>query len=242
MIEAKRIIELLSESMFYPCSEDDGTPIKRCQHMFPLYVYVDYYFEKENIGKTLKYHDLVEEKELSPEELFNKSWEELYKEYEYFIKKLPFEFHNPYIVVCDFRHQETNKHILTVNIKFEAVAMYKELYIKNNTKPKGLAHLRCGLGFGGNYVSYIDELCRALLSNPAGLPEYILVDSLCVPGRGDYLPILIYYEQINEWKYYRPSYREHGVDRLYKIRYKGGNIMKKHDLLEFLKMIQGEIV
>ena len=229
-ININEIKKLLPESMFYPCSADDGTPIKRCGTMLPLYIYVDYYLKKEEIRNTLRGYTLLIEKEISPEEFFGCSWDALVKKYSRYIEMLPFEFEDPYILAAKFVNNETSEILYCVNIKFEALATFQELYLKNNITPKGLAHIRCGIGFGGNYAFYVWELQRLLLR--AGLPQYILCDKLCVPGMGDYLRILRKYKLVNRWKYYRLAYTEKGYDRLYSLR---TNIIKysMEDLIKF---------
>ncbi|MEN3014265.1 MAG: M28 family peptidase [Endomicrobiia bacterium] len=232
MIEVSTIYKLLPESMFYPCSEDDGTPIKRCKHLFPLYIYVDYSIPKEKLINRLKYHRLVCIKEFTPEEFFGRSWDVIISEYKTYIEKLPFEFKDPYILGCEFEHEISGEKIITVRIKFEGIAMLEELYIKRGIKPKGLAHLRCGVGFGGNYHDYVRILNEKLLNNPAGLPEFILCDSLCSPFHADYLPVIKKYKPIRRWRYFRPAYNEHGIDTLYRIKQ-----VKRYSLVELLKMV-----
>lgn len=218
--------------MYYPCSEDDGTPIKRCGETFPLYVYCDYNLPRESIINRLVGYNLIEEKELDAKDLFDKSWDELINLYNDNIKKLHFEFKDPYIVLSEFVNRGGKGRILTLNIKFEAISVFEELYIKRGIIPKGLTHIKCGIGFGGNYSDYVSILNSKLLNNRIGLPKYVLADSLCVPGHGDYLPVIKMYKGIKSWEYYRPAYRESGIDTLYELKE-----AQKYDLLEILKSV-----
>jgi hypothetical protein len=229
MTYAQEVLGLLDRSMFYPCSEDDGTPIKRCGNQFPLYVYCDYSLSKNSIVNRLRGYELVEVADIDAVDLFGKSFPEMEREYHERLVGLPLRYEDPYILFARFKRIGTNECIITVNIRFEAIGVYKELYLRRKIVPQGFAHLRCGIGFGGNYYTYVKELNDLLSTH--GLPEYLLSDELCTRGRGDYLDILRNYRCINTWPYYRPAYRQSGVDNLYKRR----DALEKYSLLHLIQ-------
>jgi hypothetical protein len=59
----------------------------------------------------------------------------------------------------------------------EGVASFMGLYIRRGISPSAVAIIQSGYGFGHNWTCFEDPtraLAKAVLSNPAGTPEYLL--------------------------------------------------------------------
>ena len=83
--------------------------------------------------------------------------------------------------------------------------------------------------YRGNYGRFPSLLNRAL--REVGLPEYILHDDLCMPGRGEYLAILEEYGVVAHWEYATEGY---GKGHLY-LRERSGGARQEQTRLPFGK-------
>jgi hypothetical protein len=84
----------------------------------------------------------------------------------------------------------------------EAIAAFISAFSQKNIAPKCLIHIRSGIGFGGNYHDYPQELKRVLLENKGGLPAFMFFDSMGSSGEyGDCLDLVKKYQLVERWGY-----------------------------------------
>lgn len=197
-----KFIDYLKESIFYPFSRDDGTPIKRCIDMFTLFVYADPEFRKEDINNKILNYEKLEEREINPEEIFNCSWEDLEGKY----SKYKYYYDDKYILAAKFKERNGDKIIYTLNIRHNPNIIYEEFYQKNEIKPKGFSIL-----FTGIRNREAEVVIYNLLKE--NMPKYILIDNIF---DRKFHTILKEYELKNKWRFDGQIHT--GEDYLYELK------------------------
>ncbi len=186
------INEVLTDSLYYPSCGSDGTPVKYFTGNVYSFIYVDYGISKnkliEDINKNgfCGYHIIhnqsLTEKDLTPngfnihiplerdESSFNpnflKGW----------IKE---PFCEWYIFERDVNKDEKirPKRFSFLFLCAEGVASYQALYLSNKIKPRIIAIIQPGHGFGGNWTNFKDRekiFAKSVFYNVDLLPEYII--------------------------------------------------------------------
>lgn len=208
------IDSFLQECVFYPCSGLHGRPVKLLSKRFPRFFYADYSVDREQFNNTIrkegfKGYQLTTVVEVTPESVFGMPWKTLEKEHRSTISLVHFEWSSPFVVLCHFERTvdfDDSHGPLAFEFMFarcEAIAAFKSAFSRRNIAPKCLVHIRSGIGFGGNFSDYPNELARALSANNGGLPPFMLYDAMgSNPEGGDYLDLVENYERIERWGYH----------------------------------------
>ena len=143
------------------------------------------------------------------------------------ISRLHFDWSQPFVAAARFERlpEYTEDHgppeFELIFARCEAIATFVSVFVGRGIKPRCVAYIRSGIGFGGNYSDFPQELDRALRENPAGLPEFMLYDEMgSNPRCGDYLSLVENYEQIEHWDYQTEGYGPGNVT-LAQLRTKG---------------------
>jgi hypothetical protein len=229
--------EALADSLYYPCSWTDGTPVRLAGRHFRSFIYSDYSLTRRRIldefaDGGFRGYAVAFTRELRPDQLFPAARRSAADAHEdapvapqlgvdatpsvggwpgsYFsMRGHRVDRDEPFALwsvldrenAYDDEHGSPRYSILFTNA--EGADLCRDLYCAHSVPPLALAHLRSGMGFGGNYHGYPSRLSRAIESNRAGLPQYILHDWLCQRGGGDYLPLMERYRLVG-----KRSYRE----------------------------------
>ncbi len=217
--------QFLNGSVFYPCSGLDGAPIKYVGKLFQRFFYADYFIPKSDFMWDFKYFGCRGYTTSSVEELdvraaFGCSWEEIARNSADTIEKLPFKSppfkwipEDAFLALARFERipgypeDHGPERFEVLYAKCEAVAIFRATFSRFGVAPGCLANIRPGLGFGGNFRDYTEQLDRVVRENPAGTPEFLLYDHLgAEPRSGGYLPITSGYRKIRRWARYHPDF------------------------------------
>jgi hypothetical protein len=190
---------LLTSSVFYPCSHLDGKPIALlAEEGFTVFLYVDYSLRRTEViekGVDLRLnHRRISIHDLEPRELLGQSWSSFAKKYSDTITRTDFPWKDPFLLHETLEittSTNTSQRIDFIFVCSEGLAAYQAIYHSRSIAPRCLAHIRSGIGMGGNFQLYPRELDRVLVENPGGLPEYLLYDDMgSNPHFGDYLGLV----------------------------------------------------
>lgn len=191
--------DILRDSFFYPCCRFDGEPVRFFSHYFKSYIFTDYEVSENKLLENLEVksfsgYRLILNQSLGVEAFFLKEntygylnddelarylqksssyglTNEKNKMERFFCKWLIFErldhlnaFHGA-------------KRFSLLYLNEEGVKAFNYLYVANNLKPRALALIQPGYGFGGNWTDFFDQngaLARSALKNKAGTPKYLI--------------------------------------------------------------------
>lgn len=194
--------DLLSNSVYYPCCYDDGTPVKFFNERFAeygiqSYVYVDYGMKAETLSAIqdgFRHYHIFAERELKESDLISHRWNpEKYQQYlsaqEFADMQETFKIHgiNPgnafarWIVYERDADADVNvgpEKFSLLYIAADGAATYAALYLENKIAPKALAIIQPGGSYGGNYTSYFDPegVFLKIVNSGTAKPEYVLTD------------------------------------------------------------------
>ena len=206
-------LRFLRDCVFYPCSGLHGTPINFLGKRFRRFLYADYSIERRKFdeaihGRGFKGYQLRATEELNPENVFGLSWEDFERRNFETISRVTSDRHAPYLTLCRFERESgfDSKHgppsFELMFVCAEAIATFKAAFSQRNITPKCLVHVRSGIGFGGNFGDYPQELRNALLENKAGLPPFLFYDRMgSSRDWGDYLNLVEDYDRLERWGY-----------------------------------------
>lgn len=181
--------EILSDSLYYPSSCFDGDPVKYLAGNFFSFIYVDYGYTREELNDTLNNpgflgYEVLTTKEVKKEELIPKGWRQ----------SIPTEadgdpalrkdwIKEPFCtwVIMQRKQDRSESHgpkrFSLLYLCEDGLAAFQALYTSNSAKPKAVAIIQPGHGFGGNWTDFTDPtkiFARSVLGNPAGHPEMLL--------------------------------------------------------------------
>ena len=202
----------LENSVYYPACRFDGTPIKCLSKLFSNFIYTDYFIEyndlEYNIRNGLVGYRLINSFMINADEIFGINWERFAEENKDIIKKLRFEWENPFVKVFQFERRfgfndtHGKKEIELLYIKAEGISTYKYLFVKNNVSPKCLVSIVPGLAFGGNFDDY-PKLLIDIIKISNIYPQYQFYDDQC--GK-DFYDLIKNYNEINQYNQNRQDY------------------------------------
>ena len=193
------LMDVLNDSLYYPSSRFDGSPIRHLSGNIHSFIYADYFVTSDELEEKVKtpgflgYHKIlsrsVTEKELTPNgwqppPLVNpKMVSRFLSEHDgnppMAFRKKPFA---TWFVFQrdDLRNNEHGaKRFSLLYLCAEGVTTYQALYVSNNCSALGIALIVDGSAFGGNWASYYPRrspLATTVLNNPAGRPRFLFHD------------------------------------------------------------------
>lgn len=195
---------ILKNSVFYPASGLDGTPIEAFSSYTNSFVYVDYSFKKRNILNALKNdfkeigYQLIGIKEinhedLTPEELKDYKYDYNEHEIDRFSEKTLKKRYNDAVknsygfwAVYELQEnasnsQKKNKRMSILHIYGEAIHFFIKSYGFYSINPLAIALIYPGEGYGDNWTIFRSteyKLYKTLLSNKnihkQKMPQFIL--------------------------------------------------------------------
>lgn len=199
------IADILENSVYYPASGQDATPIKIFANKYNSFINVDYSVSYEEVKNALESnflpvgYKLIGRKNISKEELTPNGFAPLnihYNEHEKkrlkknHIKKL----HNNRIffaiwAVYELDPNSTNKtegkseRFSLLHIGGEGCATFYALYIKNKINPKAIVIIKPGEVYGDNWTlfttpkfRFYQSLRKNQVEYGAKMPQYLLTD------------------------------------------------------------------
>lgn len=208
----------LRESVFYPCSGFDGSPVRFLGHRFQQYIYADYGVTRDSFEKACNLNGFLgyrvcSIKELDVELVFQMSWKKLAVTHRTILSQLHLNWMNPFILhtrferLASFPEEHGPSSFELIFICCEAITTFHSVFTKRGIAPRCLVYIRPGTAFGGNFSAYPERLARAIRANVGGTPEFILYDKSGGNAKhGDYLPILEQYQPIQRWDYRSEHY------------------------------------
>lgn len=185
------LADLLENSLYYPCSGIDGTPIRHWQLGVSSFVYADFFIPIEEYQEAIKGlwgYEVVAQKLIEEEQLGIAGWQhvmpstvdaEIYRDALAFVRFSKKSFFALWSILerkpmkgSDFGPSRFS----LLHIRAEGIATYNALYASQGRKPKIVCFIRPGLAFGFNYSGYEDALAGSLLSGTGGIPEQLLYE------------------------------------------------------------------
>ena len=185
---------ILSESLYYPSSGRNGTPVKFLAGNFLSFIYVDYGYEKQEIMNEITEpengfmgYKLLGIKELTKNDLTPNGWhpvmpitlpDELNR-----LERLRNHIQRPFAIWSIFeRLNHYNKEhgperFSLLYICGDGAATYQAIYNGNQETAEAGAIIQPGHGFGGNWTNFESEngvFSRIVLENPYGKPNILL--------------------------------------------------------------------
>lgn len=170
MATKKNLINLLTNSLYYPACDIDGGVIKYCNEHYEeiginSYVYADYGMEekhlKDNLDSIFGYYP-TKSRSISAADLgFDLSQlipecSDEDKERIYFWRKNPFARYAVFERDYGFGPEIGPEVFYLLYLGAEGITVYEELYLANGIVPKALAIIQPGTAFGGNWTDYRD--------------------------------------------------------------------------------------
>jgi len=191
--------QILDNSLYYPASGTDGTPVKLMSKEIQSFVFVDYAISRTQIQniidnegfrgyKCLGIRD-VSELEITPygfHPTILPSEEELHKlkktmEYPDLIKD-SYAIWTIWDRLPNFGEEHGAKRFSLFAICGDGVACYEAMYYVWETSANAIAIIRPGLGFGWtDFTNTKHILYRVIKSNPYGKPNLLLQESCREP-------------------------------------------------------------
>lgn len=181
---------MLSEALYYPACGTDGGPVAYLGGLFHAYMYVDYAFEPDELGKTFaekpfKGYACVAQRALTAEELGASALENIpfLPETHVLRRKGILKARRFFARWCILqRDMELDaahgpQRLALLFICHDGVRTYYELYRKQGLAPKGLAIIQPGHGFGGNWCNFESmesPLYLAVMLAAERIPQYLL--------------------------------------------------------------------
>jgi hypothetical protein len=182
---------VLEDSLFYPASGIDGTPIRYWLEDILSFVYADISysrstFEDAILADSPSGYSILGIRNLSPQDLTPLGWKPTIpagldrESYLSTLKMVDASVNSAFGLWIVFERGSSlgDSHgpirFSFVFLRSEAVAAYQAIYVENNICPKMLAVIRPGVGFGGNFDTFEEVLLRVMKSNPAGMPRWLL--------------------------------------------------------------------
>ncbi|QDV37566.1 hypothetical protein ElP_55060 [Tautonia plasticadhaerens] len=215
------LLELLRGSVYYPAAGFDGSPVEFLGKEYHSFVYSDFGVTPKKLIKKLStfrgYRPLayreVEAGELMPNGLLPIPIGVIRR-----IEQKPNPFY-PDFFACwailqrtpDFGPDHGPSRFSLLYVRYEGVTTFHSLYRGNEMTPGVLAIICPGVGFGGNWTDFRDpdaHLAEAVLTNPSGVPSYLVGHGWCDP-----CPVVRSY-----WSTYPNIHRDLGPIKMFGIK------------------------
>ncbi len=183
------LLDLLRDSLYYPASGFDGSPVKYLGGHFLSFVYVDYGRTRDEFMEALKDpgfsgYDLIGCRSVTEKELAPRGWHPMpptprdgnpsaYRD----------EIQEPFSTWSVFQRRDDVPEchgpcrLSLLYLCADGVAAFQALYVTNALAPKAVAIIQPGDGFGLNWTNFRDPeriLATSVLQNPGGPPNILL--------------------------------------------------------------------
>ncbi len=184
--------DLLANSVYYPACAFDGRPVKYCGGFSHSFVYVDYGVSSERLLAELWFgsYRKVGGRFVGRDEMLGlNSWQPILPNVAVDGDQNRYASHvvGPYAYWSVWErapHLDDNhgpERFSFLYIAGDGAETFQSLYYSNSRAPSLVAIIQPGEGFGHNWTNFFDSrqiLARSVLSNPYGLPDYLLLGGL----------------------------------------------------------------
>jgi hypothetical protein len=188
-VEQFSIADVLTDSVYYPASDNDNHPIYAYSGFSYSFIYVDPHISKEPSLQKLRGFDLKYSREILERELCFKPYEPMLPTpKDGNLKKLsemarlpnwagndgkPFALWQIYERKPSFNWGDPDR-ISVLRITGEGIATYQALYFSNQVKPLLLFNHCCTCYTWSIFEERNGFFNRVVLANPAGHPDYLV--------------------------------------------------------------------
>lgn len=184
--------DVLGDSLYYPASYLDGTPVRLWKMDVNSFVYVDIRTEKSDLMKEMqkneafKGYTIIADRDIKTNELLPKGYSpRLLKgiDKDRYLSTVEMSNINSSNTFASWYILERNRNLddshgtfrfSFLYIRGEGLATYQAIYVDNNILPKVICNIRPGTGFGGNMSYFNEYLFKLLHTHKKGLPLYYL--------------------------------------------------------------------
>ena len=186
--------DVLRDSLYYPSSGFDGTPVRHFLGNVFSFVYVDYGNNSKELDEALakpgfRGYEVIAKRDITEKELVPNGWQWLYTRDEIYASGNPLEHcswlrsPSPFCSWIIFQRKKDapvshGPHRFSLlYLCADGVAAFQALYVCNEMAPACVAIIQPGHGFGTNWTCFNDPdkiFARSVLENPAGKPKVIL--------------------------------------------------------------------
>lgn len=178
------IIDILEDSVYYPASGIDATPVEVFGNKYCSFINVDYSMSYDDVRRSMEFdfnpvgYKLIGIKDVALEELtpngqnysqikFNEHELKRLKDHQ-FINDLYYSFaSSAYAIwaVYELENESANtnvkaKRFSLLHIRGEGCETFKQLYYHNKKNPKAIAIINPGEGYGDNWTKFTDYKYR----------------------------------------------------------------------------------
>lgn len=190
--------DILRDSLYYPSSGFDGTPIRYLAGNVHSFVYVDYGQGREDLDRALRSpgfrgYGVLGKRDVPQVELTPHGWTPTVPtsvdgnptRYRNWMKK-PFCLWIVFQRLDEFPESHGPHRFSLLYLCADGVAAFQALYVANKHAPAIVAVIQPGHAFGGNWTDFTDPqkiFARSVLQNPAGKPRIFLYGGI---GRRDF--------------------------------------------------------
>jgi hypothetical protein len=201
--------QFLGNSVYYPCSGFDGTPVRFLGCRFQQFLYADYGKSLDDLNKAVRCRGFLgylpdSEHDIPLSHLENGRTAEMPEansDQGRFARRIRF------LRTSEFTAEHGPQYFDLIYSNLEAIRIYANVYMSRIIAPKCLVYIRPGTAFGGNYNDYPELLERHVKSNHAGLPEFLLFDGFIGnPRVTRSWPLLECYQRECRWDYRTEGY------------------------------------
>lgn len=191
-----QVNDVLDKSVYYPACRFDGRPVKYLGSYSHSFVYVDFDVKREDLIDQLKTfygYELAFSRSLKRNDLCFRSYEPMmptaddgnpldslrYGDGDVFAEWAVYDRGDLY----GDDHGPLRFSLLYIG--GEGAATFQSLYFSNRCSPSAIVLIKSD-GFSGNWTNFLEPkqiFARSVMGNPAGQPEYMLVehDVVCWP-------------------------------------------------------------
>jgi hypothetical protein len=191
---SKRCHRYTPDSLYYPSSGVDGTPVKYLGGLVHSFIYVDYGFEYDRVKDSLyderkkfKGYHIISFENLDKEYLIPDGWSPIFPEKsdgnpEKHIKHI----RKPYAVLVvherdkSYGDEHGPERFSILYICGDGVATYQALYHGNGCAPAAVTIIQPGCGFGNNWTDYADPAKYFTVS--IFILKTVRLSNLCMEG------------------------------------------------------------
>jgi hypothetical protein len=184
--------KVLKDSLYYPSSGYDGKPIKFFTGNVYSFVYVDQSTTPESLQATInkngiKGYKQIHKQDIPMHQLIPNGWSVVIK------PQREHEYHHPanyrswikpgfcqWFIFEATETKDGEEKPTRFSLLFlcgDGPASYQALYLSNRIKPKIVAILQPGHGFGGNWTNYRDPnaiFAKSVTHNRSLMPDYLV--------------------------------------------------------------------